>query len=101
MVEDNIKTNPGIAAVLSFFFSGLGQIYNGQIKKGLILIFLSGLNLLVFLLGAILIGHWLLFSQICFIKELIAGLVLACLGLLSICIVGIYSLIDAYKVAKK
>jgi TM2 domain-containing membrane protein YozV len=26
--------NPGLAAVLSFFISGLGQIYNGQIAKG-------------------------------------------------------------------
>lgn len=26
--------NPGLAAVLSFFFMGLGQIYNGQIAKG-------------------------------------------------------------------
>jgi len=30
--------NPGVAAVLSFFFVGLGQIYNGQIGKGIVLI---------------------------------------------------------------
>lgn len=29
--------NPGVAAVLSFFICGLGQIYNGQILKGLIM----------------------------------------------------------------
>jgi TM2 domain-containing membrane protein YozV len=29
--------NPGIAAVLSFFFCGLGQIYNGQILKGILM----------------------------------------------------------------
>ena len=28
--------NPGIAAVLSFFITGLGQIYNGQILKGIL-----------------------------------------------------------------
>lgn len=28
--------SPGLAAVLSFFICGLGQIYNGQIVKGLI-----------------------------------------------------------------
>lgn len=28
--------SPGLAAVLSFFICGLGQIYNGQILKGLI-----------------------------------------------------------------
>jgi TM2 domain-containing membrane protein YozV len=30
--------NPGLAAVLSFFICGLGQIYNGQIMKGIIVI---------------------------------------------------------------
>jgi TM2 domain-containing membrane protein YozV len=29
------KKNPGVAAVLSFFFAGLGQIYNGEIGKGI------------------------------------------------------------------
>ena len=28
--------NPGVAAVLSFLWTGLGQIYNGQLVKGLI-----------------------------------------------------------------
>lgn len=43
--------NPGIAAVLSFFWAGVGQIYNGQILKGLILIGVQVLNsLLMFLL---------------------------------------------------
>jgi len=27
--------NPGIATVLSFFWMGLGQLYNGQIAKGI------------------------------------------------------------------
>ena len=31
--------NPGLAAVLSFFYCGLGQIYNGQIGKGILLLF--------------------------------------------------------------
>ena len=31
-----ILKNPGIAAVLSAFFVGIGQIYNGQIAKGLL-----------------------------------------------------------------
>jgi len=30
--------NPGLAAVLSFFICGLGQIYNGQIFKGIVFI---------------------------------------------------------------
>jgi TM2 domain-containing membrane protein YozV len=30
--------NPGLAAVLSFFFTGLGQFYNGQFAKGVLFI---------------------------------------------------------------
>jgi TM2 domain-containing membrane protein YozV len=38
-VADREAKSPGIAAVLSFFICGLGQIYNGQISKGLIMMF--------------------------------------------------------------
>lgn len=40
-VEERVRSaprepkNPGVAAVLSFFITGLGQIYNGQLAKGL------------------------------------------------------------------
>ena len=43
-----IMKNPGIAAVASFFFSGLGQIYNGEIKKGFLLIFIQVINVILF-----------------------------------------------------
>ena len=39
--------NPGVAAVLSFFITGLGQIYNGQIVKGVIFIIIQGINVLL------------------------------------------------------
>lgn len=29
------QKNPGLSAILSFFIPGLGQIYNGQLGKGL------------------------------------------------------------------
>jgi TM2 domain-containing membrane protein YozV len=38
------EKNPGIAAVLSFFFTGLGQIYNGEIGKGLLMMIVQMLN---------------------------------------------------------
>ena len=57
MEKENIQ--PGMAAVLSFIFNGLGQIYNGQIKKGLFIIFLSSISMFIFIIGAILIGFWL------------------------------------------
>lgn len=46
----DILKNAGLAAVLSFFVAGLGQIYNGQIGKGIgfiVAYFISGLLMLV------------------------------------------------------
>ena len=45
--------NPGIAAVLSFFWMGLGQIYNGQIAKGIAFIVAYAIS---WILTAVLIG---------------------------------------------
>jgi len=45
--------NPGVAAVLSFFFSGLGQIYNGQILKGIFVHGCAGSKLC-----ALVCGNW-------------------------------------------
>ena len=39
--------NPGLAAILSFFWTGLGQIYNGQIGKGIAFIVIQGINVLL------------------------------------------------------
>ena len=66
--------NSGIAAVLSFFFSGLGQIYNGQIAKGVLFIVLQGVNLfLMFIL----------------------------VGFITYPIVWIWGMVDAFKTAEK
>jgi TM2 domain-containing membrane protein YozV len=92
------RINPGVSAVLSFIFSGLGQIYNGQIKKGLWIMFFSSLGLILILLGAILIAYHI-FGQVFFTGELIMGLFLFLAGIMLIAIFGIYSIFDAYKVA--
>ena len=92
--------NPGVAAVLSFVFNGLGQLYNGQIIKGLVIIFISTLNVLIFMAGSILIGFWIL-NKVIFERQLVCGLVLFCIGLVFICILGIYSIFDAYRIAAK
>ena len=92
--------NSGIAAVLSFIFNGLGQLYNGQIFKGLVIIFLSSVSMLVFVVGSILIGLWLL-GKIIFLGALALGLGLFFIGLISICVLGVYSIFDAYRFASK
>ena len=37
------KKNPGVATVLSCLYCGLGQIYNGQILKGILYMFFYGI----------------------------------------------------------
>ena len=66
--------NSGVAAVLSFFISGLGQIYNGQIIKGLFIVVVQAINLA---LTVILIG-WIPFA-----------------------IVWVWAIFDAYSVAER
>ena len=46
-------SSPGIAALLSFLLPGLGQIYNGQIITGIIMMILA---VIFVILSAILIG---------------------------------------------
>ena len=92
--------NAGVAAVLSFVFNGLGQLYNGQIIKGLVIIALSSLGTLVFIGGSILIAFWIL-NKVVFPGQLIWGIALFCISLSFICVLGIYSIFDAYRVAQK
>ena len=39
--------NPGVAAVFSFFYCGLGQIYNGQIFKGILMFVAYSISILL------------------------------------------------------
>jgi len=51
------QKSPGVAAVLSFFFLGLGQIYNGQIGKALlswVALFICAILALAFGIGVVL-----------------------------------------------
>ncbi len=66
--------SPILAAVLSLIVAGLGQIYNGQIGKGVVFIVIQLIN---GALAAVLIG-WILLP-----------------------IVGLWAMIDAYLTAKR
>jgi TM2 domain-containing membrane protein YozV len=66
--------NPGVATVLSFFVTGAGQMYNGQIGKGFILIGIQAVNLMLM---------W------------------AFIGFVTYPIVWIYGLLDANKTAQR
>ena len=99
MNDQKYFTHPGISAVLSFLFTGLGQIYNGQIKKGLVLMFFSSVAMILTILGAVVIGGWIL-GKFNFFILLILGIGLFLIGLTLICILGIFSIVDAFKEAK-
>ena len=71
--QPQIKS-PGLAAVLSFFWPGLGQIYNGEIGKGLLIMFVQIINAL---------------------------LMLVLIGFITAPIVLIWSIYDAYKTAER
>lgn len=68
------KKSSGLAAVLSFFITGLGQIYNGQIFKGIFLILLQLLN---------------------------GALTVILIGYLFLPIVWLYGVINAYRAAER
>jgi TM2 domain-containing membrane protein YozV len=79
--------NEGVSAILSFLVMGLGQIYNGQILKGLVMFFtmtIIGIVTYIFVMT--------LDTE----TVLVLGIVLAGLGLF----VWIYGITDAYLKAK-
>jgi len=76
------QKSSGVAILLSFFLSGLGQIYNGELTKGLLLLFASiGLSVFLF-----------------FLWWTCAGLVLGAALALVVWIFGMY---DAYTRAEE
>ncbi|MCA1847490.1 MAG: hypothetical protein LC704_00630 [Actinobacteria bacterium] len=64
----------GLAAVLSFFISGLDQIYNGQILKGLVIIVVQIIN---------------------------GALTTILIGWIPLAIVWVWAIIDAYREAER
>jgi len=69
-----MQKNAGLAAVLCFFFTGLGQIYNGQIGKGILFIIIQIINI---------------------------GLMFVLIGFITYPIVWIWGMIEAYKTAER
>lgn len=78
---DAAPKSPGIALLLSFLFCGAGQMYNGQVGKGIALLIFYWITLFLGFSLAI-IGIGLLFFLVAFI-------------------LWIWSLADAYSVAKQ
>ena len=74
MYTQSPPKNPTVAAILSFLINGLGQIYNGEIGKGILIFVIQIVNAL---------------------------LTMVIIGLITLPIVWIWSVYDAYKVAQR
>lgn len=94
------KQNPGTAAVLSFVFNGLGQIYNGQIAKGLVIMLISSIAMMIMLIGAVFLGHFII-TGFLYRTEGLAGAIMMFIGVSVIVVLGIYNIYDAYYTAQK
>ena len=97
--EERIRRSlkdPGLAGVYSFLWTGLGQIYIGQINKGLIQMTLSAVGMILVILGAILIYFGSLEARLS-----IPGIILLVVGILGIALLGIHSIRDAKESAQR
>lgn len=97
--EENPKKsvkNSRVAAVLSFCLIGLGQIYNGQIKKGLVLISSSGI-LMIYIITTVTYFAYILWVTPQEILRLVSWLILLAVSIIAVAIIGIYSIYDAYS----
>jgi TM2 domain-containing membrane protein YozV len=74
MTSQQPPKNPTLAAILSFLIAGVGQIYNGEVVKGIVIIVVQIVNVLLM------------------------GLVI---GFITWPVVWIWSIYDAHKVAKR
>ncbi len=49
------EKKPSVAVLLSFFFFGAGQAYNGQIRKGILFLFAILVGIFIFILPGVVI----------------------------------------------
>ncbi len=79
------KKNPVIAVIASFFFPGLGQIYNGELRKG------SG----YIIIGISFAGLWIFLTQS---RHIIGPILVASASYLLLWVSTMY---DAYRTAEE
>ena len=100
MNEKNYS-NAGIAGVLSFIFTGLGQIYNGSVLKGLVLMSVSAAAVLALLISAIIAANVILGSMGIWPSDFIKAVTIIAVSVIVIGLTGSYSIYDAYRTANK
>jgi TM2 domain-containing membrane protein YozV len=69
------KKNPAFAAGLSFLFNGLGQAYNGQFMRGVLVLFGSLFGLFLLIVPGVAIWGWGVYDAYRTAKGMNEGLV--------------------------
>jgi TM2 domain-containing membrane protein YozV len=67
------EKSPGIAALLSFFFTGLGQVYNGDLKRGVLFLISTIVGLLFFIIPGIIVWGYQIYDAYSTAKKMSAG----------------------------
>jgi TM2 domain-containing membrane protein YozV len=95
------RKEPALAGVLSFLFFGVGQIYNGNVRRGVIILISE---IILFILSIVILSFglaWVSENQ----QELgpagIFAIIIGALSFLSYFIVWIWNIFDAVNGAKK
>ncbi len=99
-METKKAGHPGFAAVLSFLLNGMGQIYNGQVAKGLVII-LCSLGCMAVVFAGIGSMGYLVTGTLVFRGQMYVSLAMIVAGLIAVGWLGVYSMIDAYTAALK
>ncbi len=69
------KKDPRIAVILSIFFPGLGQIYNGELKKGICVEAGAIIGLFILLVPSIIIGVYAIYDAYTTATKINSGLI--------------------------
>ena len=69
------QKNPVLAAILSFLFSGLGQVYNGSLVKGLIVYFCALIGFFIFVIPGVIVLVYGIYDAYTTAKKMNEGLI--------------------------
>lgn len=67
------EKSPGIAALLSFVFTGLGQVYNGDFKRGVLFLIGTLVGFLFFIIPGIIVWVYQIYDAYSTAKKMSAG----------------------------
>jgi TM2 domain-containing membrane protein YozV len=67
------EKSPGIAALLSFVFTGLGQVYNGDFKRGVLFLIGTLVGTLFFIVPGIIVWGYQIYDAYSTAKKMSAG----------------------------